>query len=99
MPVGAPASMRERKFMPGANLTRVEAEERAVVVSNVSYKVNLDLTKGPATFPSTALIDFDARPGLDIPPTDPVGVLAEHVELLCGEPGPDLHDVPFLPDS
>lgn len=63
MPVGAPTSMRERKFMPGANLTRVEAEERAVVVSNVSYKVNLDLTKGPATFPSTALIDFDARPG------------------------------------
>ena len=46
MPVGAPTSMRERKFMPGANLTRVEAEERAVVVSNVSYKVNLDLTKG-----------------------------------------------------
>ena len=49
--------------MPGANLTRVEAEERATVVSNVTYQVALDLTKGPRTFLSQATIGFDAEPG------------------------------------
>ncbi|MEK0306970.1 aminopeptidase N [Bifidobacterium favimelis] len=49
--------------MPGANLTRVEAEERSIVVSNVKYTVDLDLTKGPKTFTSEAEIAFDAKPG------------------------------------
>ena len=49
--------------MPGANLTRIEAEERASVVSNVTYTVELDLTRGPKTFVSTSVIEFDAVAG------------------------------------
>ncbi|RBP99874.1 aminopeptidase N [Bifidobacterium xylocopae] len=46
--------------MPGANLTRTEAEERAGIVSNPKYTVSLDLTRGPRTFLSEAVISFDA---------------------------------------
>ncbi|KAB7790169.1 aminopeptidase N [Bifidobacterium leontopitheci] len=50
--------------MPGANLTRVEAEERKSVVSApISYRVWLDLTENPRTFGSTATISFAAKPG------------------------------------
>lgn len=48
--------------MPGANLTRVEAEERAIVISNPKYQILLDLTKGPKTFLSQTTINFEARP-------------------------------------
>ncbi|MFD1721921.1 aminopeptidase N [Amnibacterium endophyticum] len=51
--------------MPGENLTRVEAEERASVVSDLEYDVALDLTRGPETFGSTTTIRFAATPGAD----------------------------------
>ena len=39
--------------MPGANLTRVEAEERKSIVSApISYHVQLDLTRDARTFGS-----------------------------------------------
>lgn len=50
--------------MPGMNLTRSEAEQRAAVVSRVnSYKVQLDLTQGERIFEVKATIDFDAVSG------------------------------------
>ncbi|NEG96773.1 aminopeptidase N [Bifidobacterium sp. SMB2] len=49
--------------MPGANLTKVEAAERADVVSNAKYTVELDLTKGARTFGSVTTIEFDAKAG------------------------------------
>ncbi|TQK75377.1 M1 family metallopeptidase, partial [Rarobacter incanus] len=49
--------------MPGENLTRSEAIERAKVVDVKTYDVSLDLTVGPKTFTSTTVIEFDATPG------------------------------------
>lgn len=50
--------------MPGANLTRIEAEERAgIVLKPIHYTVALDLTVGAKNFGSTATIEFDATPG------------------------------------
>lgn len=50
--------------MPGENLTRAEAIERAGVVTAVeSYDIELDVTTGPTTFASTTVIRFSARPG------------------------------------
>lgn len=49
--------------MPGQNLTRTEAIERANIVSDVHYRVELDLTAGERSFTSTTEIDFAAAPG------------------------------------
>jgi aminopeptidase N len=49
--------------VPGTNLTRVEAAERARLLSVSSYEVELDLTTGPETFASTSVIRFSAEPG------------------------------------
>ena len=49
--------------MPGENLTRVEAQERARVVSTRSYEVAIDLTTGPEVFRVTTTARFDAVPG------------------------------------
>ncbi len=50
--------------MPGLNLTRAEAQERAEIITNVeSYEVSLDLTTGDETFRSNTRITFDAVPG------------------------------------
>ncbi|MFF1879125.1 aminopeptidase N [Leifsonia sp. NPDC058230] len=49
--------------MPGENLTRVEAQERAALVSTHSYDVTLDLTTGPETFLSTTTVRFSATEG------------------------------------
>ncbi|MGW8567221.1 aminopeptidase N [Isoptericola sp. NPDC055881] len=50
--------------MPGENLTRAEAIERADVVTDVeAYAIDLDLTTGPTTFASTTVIRFSATPG------------------------------------
>ena len=38
--------------MPGENLTRIEAQERAALVRTRSYDVDLDLTTGPEIFRS-----------------------------------------------
>ncbi|WP_426595141.1 aminopeptidase N [Cellulomonas sp. McL0617] len=49
--------------MPGENLTRAEARERAAVVLTESYEVALDLTTGPTTFTSRTTARFAATPG------------------------------------
>jgi aminopeptidase N len=49
--------------LPGENLTRVEAQERAALVSTHSYDVTLDLTTGPETFLSTTTVRFSATAG------------------------------------
>ncbi|MBE1877298.1 aminopeptidase N [Myceligenerans pegani] len=49
--------------MPGENLTRAEAVERADVVTVDSYAIDLDLTTGPTTFASTTTVRFAAAPG------------------------------------
>ena len=49
--------------MPGQNLTRTEAIERAGIVAAQSYAIELDLTTGPTTFTSTTTVRFTATPG------------------------------------
>ena len=49
--------------MPGMNLTRVEAKERAQLISVESYDVSLDLTRGGDVFGSSTTVKFSARPG------------------------------------
>ncbi|MCU1475778.1 MAG: pepN [Subtercola sp.] len=49
--------------MPGENLTRVEANERARIVNVQSYDVTLDLTQGAETFLSTTTVRFTATAG------------------------------------
>ena len=49
--------------MPGTNLTRAEASERAAIISTHRYDVTLDLTVGTERFASTTRICFDAVPG------------------------------------
>ena len=50
--------------MPGANLTRIEAEERKSIISApIHYTVKLDLTRGAKDFGSETTITFDAKPG------------------------------------
>ncbi|MGI9825437.1 aminopeptidase N [Agromyces sp. Marseille-Q5079] len=49
--------------MPGENLTRSEAEERAALVTVHDYDVVLDVTVGPEVFKSTTTVRFDATAG------------------------------------
>ncbi len=49
--------------MPGENLTRVEAIERASVVRTESYAVHLDLTSSDTTFRSRTTVTFGAVAG------------------------------------
>jgi len=49
--------------VPGTNLTRDEARERADVVATHSYDVDLDLTTGERTFLSRSMVRFAATPG------------------------------------
>ncbi|WP_069387606.1 aminopeptidase N [Cellulosimicrobium cellulans] len=49
--------------MPGENLTRAEAIERAGIVDVQSYDVALDLTTGATTFASTTVVRFTATEG------------------------------------
>ena len=49
--------------MPGENLTRLEAQERASVVQTESYHVELDLTTSDTTFRSTTTVHFAATAG------------------------------------
>lgn len=49
--------------MPGMNLTRDEARQRAAVVSVHSYAINLDLTQGDTVFRSSTVVSFDAEQG------------------------------------
>jgi aminopeptidase N len=47
--------------MPGTNLTRAEAAERAALLDVTTYDVQLDLTTGAATFASTTTLTFTAK--------------------------------------
>src|SRR5690625_4822623 len=49
--------------MPGENLTRIEARERADVLAVSEYQVELDLTQGPTTFASRTTVRFTATSG------------------------------------
>jgi len=49
--------------VPGTNLTREEAAERARLLSVSSYEVELDLTGDAESFGSTSVIRFAAEPG------------------------------------
>jgi aminopeptidase N len=49
--------------VPGTNLTREEAAERARLVSVSAYEVELDLTTGADSFASTSTVRFTAQPG------------------------------------
>jgi aminopeptidase N len=49
--------------VPGENLTRTEAAERAAIVTTQSYDVELDLTGGAETFRSRTVARFAATPG------------------------------------
>ncbi|RYZ57449.1 MAG: aminopeptidase N, partial [Proteobacteria bacterium] len=49
--------------MPGTNLTREEARQRAAVVSDASYDVALDLTLEGERFGSVTTLTFAAQPG------------------------------------
>ncbi|PZP29550.1 MAG: aminopeptidase N [Kocuria rhizophila] len=49
--------------MPGINLTREEAVQRAETVSVDSYEVVLDLTDNPETFAARTTVRFSATPG------------------------------------
>jgi len=46
--------------VPGKNLTRDEARERAELLSVATYDVALDLTTGPSTFRTRSTVDFTA---------------------------------------
>ncbi|MFM8927719.1 MAG: hypothetical protein ACKOFA_05925, partial [Rhodoluna sp.] len=47
--------------MPGENLTRAEAQERAELVEVQSYTVELDLLKGEEVFGSTTTVKFTSN--------------------------------------
>jgi aminopeptidase N len=49
--------------LPGENLTRHEAIERAATVSVHSYEVEIDLTNGPETFASNTRVRFSSKEG------------------------------------
>ncbi|MBM7504978.1 aminopeptidase N [Agromyces aurantiacus] len=49
--------------MPGENLTRIEAEERAALVTVHHYDVRLDVTTGPEVFRTETTVRFAAREG------------------------------------
>ncbi|ANJ26851.1 aminopeptidase N [Agromyces aureus] len=49
--------------MPAADLTRIEAEERAAIIAEVSYEVELDLTGDGEVFASTTVVRFAAVAG------------------------------------
>jgi len=49
--------------VPGTNLTREEAAERARLLSVSSYEVELDLTVGSESFGSVSVVRFAAEPG------------------------------------
>ncbi|MDQ4007884.1 MAG: aminopeptidase N, partial [Actinomycetota bacterium] len=79
--------------MPGSNLTRDEARERAALLTVDSYDVSLDLTtssQSPATFASTTTIRFGcSRPGASTF-ADLVGATVHEVVLNGRSLDPDV---------
>ena len=67
--------------MPGTNLTRSEAAERARILSVDSYEVELDMTASETTFPSTTTIRFSCdEPGASTF-ADLVGAVVHEISL------------------
>ncbi|MFD1504540.1 aminopeptidase N [Georgenia yuyongxinii] len=64
--------------MPGENLTRAEAQERARTVTTSTYDVVLDLTRGERVFGSTTTLRFDATSGA----STFLDLIAESVESI-----------------
>ncbi|MBE6485122.1 MAG: aminopeptidase N, partial [Actinomycetaceae bacterium] len=65
--------------MPGTNLSRAEAAERASLVATDSYRVTLDLAgESETSFPSVTEIDFSATPGA----STFIDLIAESVERI-----------------
>ncbi|KAE8763057.1 aminopeptidase N [Georgenia thermotolerans] len=64
--------------MPGENLTRAEAQERARTLATSSYDVVLDLTRGDRVFGSTTTVRFTATPGA----STFIDLIAESVEEI-----------------
>ena len=76
--------------MPGENLTRSEAQERARLIATQRYEIRLDLTAGDDTFVSDTTIDFQAQQGsrsfLDL-----IAASVERIELNGERLNPDEH--------
>ncbi|MHA3684698.1 aminopeptidase N [Leucobacter sp. HY1908] len=64
--------------MPGTNLTRVEAQERAAVVTTESYEIALDLMTGPDTFVADTTVRFTGTPGA----STFIDLIADSVQLI-----------------
>ena len=64
--------------MPGTNLTRVEAQERATIVDVQSYEVGLDLTTSAETFQAVTTVRFSAHEGAETF----IDVIADSVEAI-----------------
>ncbi|MGG5753757.1 aminopeptidase N [Zafaria sp. Z1313] len=77
--------------MPGLNLTRAEAQERAELLAVDSYDVELDLTRGDRVFGSTTTVRFTAAAGASTF-IDAVTDTVHSVVLNGTELGPDVAD-------
>ncbi|MBP1324895.1 aminopeptidase N [Leucobacter exalbidus] len=64
--------------MPGTNLTRIEAQERAAVVATHTYEIVLDLMTGPETFAADTTVRFSGTPGA----STFIDLIADSVELI-----------------
>jgi aminopeptidase N len=87
--------------MPGTNLTRDEARERAALLTVHRYEVALDLTTGDTTFPSTTVVRFGCdRPGASTF-ADLVGATVHEIELngRALDPGTAYRDSRILLDD
>src|SRR4051794_40981890 len=85
MPFGIPLTSCEDAGMPGINLTRDEAAERARILDVATYDISLDLTTSDTTFASTTVITFScSEPGADTF-LDLVGATVHEI-TLNGEP-------------
>jgi aminopeptidase N len=67
--------------MPGTNLTRDEARERAGLLTVHTYEVSLDLTAGEASFPSTTVVRFGCSEPGSSSFADLVGATVHEIEL------------------
>ncbi|MBW3086523.1 Aminopeptidase N [Austwickia sp. TVS 96-490-7B] len=66
--------------MPGMNLTRLEAAERAELLTVTSYEVSIDLTTSAQSFPTSSVIHFSCRrPGAETF----LDFVGESVESIC----------------
>jgi aminopeptidase N len=67
--------------MPGTNLTREEAANRAALLDVTSYSIDLDLTTGDKTFSSTTVVRFTCtEPGAETF-ADLVGAIIHEITL------------------